>query len=58
MPVPHHSVFYRPDVLPAAQPTVSVKALKALTSKDQECPKIQECTKTVQLAASNTPSTC
>ena len=22
-PVPHHSVFYRPDALPAAQPTVS-----------------------------------
>jgi len=28
MPAPHHSVFYRPDALPAAQPT-SVKALKA-----------------------------
>jgi len=27
-PAPHHSVFYRPDALPAAQPT-SVKALKA-----------------------------
>jgi len=23
MPVPHHSVFYRPDTLPAAQPTAS-----------------------------------
>ena len=23
MPVPHHSIFYRPDALPAAQPTVS-----------------------------------
>ena len=23
MPEPHHSVFYRPDALPAAQPTVS-----------------------------------
>ena len=23
MPAPHHSVFYRPDVLPAAQPTAS-----------------------------------
>ena len=22
-PTPHHSVFYRPDALPAAQPTVS-----------------------------------
>ena len=21
MPAPHHSVFYRPDALPAAQPT-------------------------------------
>ena len=27
-PAPHHSVFYRPDALPAAQPTVS-KPLKA-----------------------------
>jgi len=25
MPAPHHSVFYRPDALPAAQPTVSEK---------------------------------
>jgi len=23
MPVPHHSVYYRPDAFPAAQPTVS-----------------------------------
>ena len=23
MPTPHHSVFYRPDALPAAQPTAS-----------------------------------
>jgi len=23
MPEPHHSVFYRPDALPAAQPTAS-----------------------------------
>ena len=23
MPVPHHSIFYRPDTLPATQPTVS-----------------------------------
>jgi len=23
MPVPHHPVFYRPDALPAAQPTAS-----------------------------------
>jgi len=23
MPAPHHSVFYRPDALPAAEPTVS-----------------------------------
>ena len=23
MPAPHHSVFYRPDALPASQPTVS-----------------------------------
>jgi len=25
-PAPHHSVFYRPDALPAAQPTASLKA--------------------------------
>jgi len=30
MPTPHHSVFYRPDALPAAQ-TNSVKALKAFS---------------------------
>ena len=30
-PAPHYSVFYRPDALPAAQPTAS-KALKAPTS--------------------------
>ena len=29
MPVPHHSVFYRPDALPAAQPN-SVKVLLLL----------------------------
>ena len=29
MPAPHHSVFYRPDALPAAQKN-SIKALKAL----------------------------
>jgi len=30
MPAPHHSkVFYRPDALPAAQPTASI-ALKAI----------------------------
>jgi len=23
MPAPHHSVFYRPDTVPAAQPTAS-----------------------------------
>jgi len=23
MPAPHHSIFYRPDALPDAQPTVS-----------------------------------
>jgi len=28
MPAPHHSVFYRPDALPVAQPTAS-KQLKA-----------------------------
>jgi len=28
MPASHHSVFYRPDALPAAQPTVSNDKLK------------------------------
>jgi len=32
MPVPHHSVFNRPDALPATQPTAS-KALKAKISQ-------------------------
>ena len=31
MPASHHSVFYRPDALPAAKPTAS-KAVKALTA--------------------------
>jgi len=30
MPAPHHSVFYRPDALPVAQPMFSVKAQKAI----------------------------
>ena len=39
MTAPHHSVFYRPDVLPAAQPTASkhwrqTKAMKANWTKD------------------------
>ena len=34
-PAPHHSVFYRPDALPAAEPTNTVKALKALTVKQK-----------------------
>jgi len=33
MPAPHHSVFYRPDALPATA-TNSVKALKAQVSGD------------------------
>jgi len=38
MPAPHHSVCYRPDALPAAQPTASMhcrphKALKAKALK-------------------------
>jgi len=28
MPAPHHSVFYRPDALPAAQPTASKHCTK------------------------------
>jgi len=30
-PIPHHSIFYRPDALSDAQPTVSVKVLKTNT---------------------------
>jgi len=33
MPAPHHSVFYRPDALPAAQPTAS-KHRRHLTQAD------------------------
>jgi len=40
-PAPHHSVFYRPDALPAAQPTASkhwrqniIKALNGISSTD------------------------
>jgi len=32
MPVPHHSVFYRPDALPAAQPTAHVKIASRIVS--------------------------
>ena len=31
-PAPHHSVFYRPDALPAAQPTASKHWRQTLTS--------------------------
>ena len=30
MPAPHHSVFYRPDALPAARPCQSIEALQFL----------------------------
>jgi len=30
MPAPHHSVFYRPDALPVAQPTVTVKVVSSV----------------------------
>ena len=40
MPAPHHSVFYRPDALPVAQPTASRDwrqwALKATPEKPQQ----------------------
>jgi len=44
MPAPHHSVFYRPDALPAT-PTNSVKALKARVYKGQS----NQCSRQVQL---------
>jgi len=30
MPAPHHSVFYRPDALPAAQPTASMPSTRGI----------------------------
>ena len=42
MPVPHHSVFYRPDALPAAQPTASKHWRQKLeTWTTQELHKIE-----------------
>ena len=35
-PAPHHSVFYRPDALPAAQPTASKHWRKPLTQTKNE----------------------
>jgi len=35
-PAPHHSVFYRPDALPATQPTVS-KHLRQLKDITKDC---------------------
>ena len=32
-PVPHHSIFYRPDALPAAQPTASKHWRQRLTNR-------------------------
>ena len=34
MPVPHHSVFYRPDALPAAQPTASKQKISPSPGRD------------------------
>jgi len=36
MPAPHHSVFYRPDALPAAQPTVSKHWRQNFTSQSTQ----------------------
>jgi len=36
MPVPHHSVFYRPDALPAAQPTAS-KHWRDISNHSKQC---------------------
>jgi len=49
MPVPHHSVFYRPDALPAAQPTASKHYTITTTqiiSRQREClyPGMKACT--------------
>ena len=36
MPAPHHSVFYRPDALPAAQQRQSTEGLKLNKSKQHK----------------------
>ena len=43
MPAPHHSVFYRPDALPAAQPTVS-----------KHCPFYLQCNKICDIIRTTT----
>jgi len=35
MPVPHHSVFYRPDDLPAAQPCQSTEGISYLHNTNE-----------------------
>ena len=44
MPAPHRSVFYRPDALPATQPTASFtksEVLKTLYVQTQDVPAVQ-----------------
>jgi len=52
MPVPHHSVFYRPDALPAAQPTASkhwsisvnspITTCLCCSSEEVQCQRLRE----------------
>jgi len=51
MPAPHHSVFYRPDALPATQPTASKHFALFNTTHMQKALQPHNCTanKTVQI---------
>ena len=51
MPKPHHSVFYRPDALPAAQPTVSKHWKQKITHRCEELQKVEQ-----QLANTGLPA--
>ena len=51
MPAPHHSVFYRPDALPAAQPTASKhwRQYKCYADSLSYCASVQFCVFFLQL---------
>ena len=44
MPLPHHSVFYRPDALPDAQPTASKLLLLVCLKTSRDCRRPLETT--------------
>ena len=39
-PAPHHSVFYRPDALPVAQPTALKQKVESINHKKNNCKEI------------------